>query len=285
MASTKGMGKLLIKENKLITFVTLLILCIGGIIMLFPFIWMLSTSLKPNDEVYLYPPELIPQKWNFVNYFDVWSAAPFGRFYINSVVIAVIVTFGQLLTCSLGAYAFARLRFKGRDKLFLLYLATLMIPFQVTMVPIYTIMKNLGWINTYQGVIAPSLFSAYGTFLLRQFFITIPNELEESVKIDGGGYLLCYSVIILPLSKTALATLGTFVFLFSWNNFMWPMLVINTLDRFTLPLGIAFFQGRYGPQWNLLMVASVITMLPLLIIYLFAQRFFIKGIMIGAVKG
>ncbi|GHV46585.1 sugar ABC transporter permease [Spirochaetia bacterium] len=272
-------------DSLLINITVVIVLCLTGIVMLFPFIWMVFTSLKPPSEIFIYPPELFPRNWRFENYLEVWTAAPFGKFYINSVIIAAAITFGQLLTCSLGAYAFARLHFKGRDKLFLLYLATLMIPFQVTMVPIYTIMKNLGWINTYQGVIAPSLFSAYGTFLLRQFFITIPNELEESVKIDGGGYLICYSMIIIPLSKTALATLGTFVFLFSWNNFMWPMLVINTLDLYTLPLGIAFFQGRFGVQWNLLMVASVITMLPLLVVYLFAQRFFISGIMMGAVKG
>lgn len=265
--------------------VVIAILTLAGVIMVFPFLWMLSTSLKPASEVFLYPPRLLPMDWQFHNYLDVWTAAPFGRFYLNSIFIAVIVTAGQLLTCSLGAYAFARLRFRGRNQLFLLYLATLMIPFQVTMIPIYSIMKSLSWINTFKAVIAPSLFSAYGTFLLRQFFMTIPRELEESVKIDGGGYFLCYSRIILPLSKTALATLGTFVFLFSWNNFMWPMLVINTLEKYTLPLGIAFFQGRYGTQWNLLMVASTITMLPLLIVYLFAQRFFIEGLTVGAVKG
>jgi multiple sugar transport system permease protein len=160
-----------------------------------------------------------------------------------------------------------------------------MIPFQVTMIPIYSIIKAFKWINTLWAVIVPSLFSAYGTFLLRQFFLTIPRELEESVKMDGGGFILCYIAIIIPLSKTALATLGTFVFLFAWNNFLWPMLVLNTLDFYTLPLGITFFQGRYGTQWNLLMGASIITMLPLLIVYIFAQRYFIKGITMGAVKG
>jgi multiple sugar transport system permease protein len=279
------MGELLMKKNKFVHGVVFLFLCITGVFMFFPFIWMVFTSLKPIDEVFRYPPELLPKDWNFTNYIDIWSAAPFGKFYINSIIVAIVITVGQLITCSLGAYAFSRLNFRGKDKLFLLYLATLMVPFQVTMIPIYSIMKSLRWVNSLKAVIIPSLFSAYGTFLLRQFFLTIPRELEESVKVDGGGYFLCYSRIIIPLSKTALAALGTFVFLFFWNNFLWPMLVLNTIDLFTLPLGITFFMGRYGAQWNLLMVASVITMLPLLIVYLFAQRFFISGITMGAIKG
>jgi multiple sugar transport system permease protein len=246
---------------------------------------MVFTSLKPAEEVFYYPPRLLPINWRFENYFNLWNAAPFGKFYINNIIVSIAITLGQLITCSLGAYAFARLNFRGRDKLFLLYLATLMIPFQVTMIPVYSIVKALNWINTLWGVIIPSIFSAYGTFLLRQFFMTIPKELEESVKIDGGGFFLCYSAIILPLSKTALATLGTFVFLFAWNNFLWPMLVLNTLEFYTLPLGITFFQGRYGTQWNMLMGAGVITMMPLLLVYLFAQRFFINGLTVGAIKG
>ncbi|AEF80253.1 carbohydrate ABC transporter permease [Leadbettera azotonutricia] len=273
------------KTNRSINFFIYLALIIMGIIMVFPFLWMLTTSLKPASEVFLYPPKLFPQNWQFKNYIALWNAAPFGQFYINNIIVSIAITVGQLITCSLGAYAFSRLKFKGRDKLFLLYLATLMIPFQVTMIPIYSIIKTLKLINTLKAIIVPSLFSAYGTFLLRQFFMTIPGELEESVKIDGGGYFLCYIAIIIPLSKTALATLGTFVFLFAWNNFLWPMLVINTLSLYTLPLGITFFQGRYGTQWNMLMGTGIITMMPLLIVYIFAQRFFISGLTVGAVKG
>jgi multiple sugar transport system permease protein len=273
------------KNDAPVVIVVYAVLIVMSVIMVFPFIWMVFTSLKPAEEVFYYPPRLLPVDWQFGNYFSLWNAAPFGKFYINNIVVSVAITLGQLITCSLGAYAFARLNFKGRDKLFLLYLATLMIPFQVTMIPIYSIVKVLNWINTLWGVIIPSIFSAYGTFLLRQFFMTIPKELEESVKIDGGGFFLCYTAIVLPLSKTALATLGTFVFLFAWNNFLWPMLVLNTLEFYTLPLGITFFQGRYGTQWNMLMGAGVITMMPLLLVYLFAQRFFISGLTVGAVKG
>lgn len=260
-------------------------LAVCSVFMVGPFIWMLSTSLKTLEEAFRFPPTFIPESIQWQNYADIFEAAPFGRFYFNSIVVAVAVTVGQLTTCSMGAYAFARLRFKGRDKMFLMYLATLMVPFQVTMIPIFIIVKNLGWIDTYQALIVPTIFSPYGTFLLRQFFMTIPNELEESVKIDGGGYFRCFFQIILPLTKPALATLGTFVFLFSWNNFQWPLLVINTLNMNTLPLGISFFQGRFATQWNLLMAAATITMLPLLIVYLFAQRYFIEGITLSGMKG
>lgn len=260
-------------------------LAVCSVFMVGPFIWMLSTSLKTLEEAFRFPPTFIPESIQWQNYADIFEAAPFGRFYFNSIVVAVAVTVGQLTTCSMGAYAFARLHFKGRDKMFLMYLATLMVPFQVTMIPIFIIVKNLGWIDTYQALIVPTIFSPYGTFLLRQFFMTIPNELEESVKIDGGGYFRCFFQIILPLTKPALATLGTFVFLFSWNNFQWPLLVINTLNMNTLPLGISFFQGRFATQWNLLMAAATITMLPLLIVYLFAQRYFIEGITLSGMKG
>ncbi len=265
--------------------IIILILIIISLFCVFPFFWMLVTSVKMKSELFQYPPSLWPSEWHWENYKTVWTSVPFGRFYINSIICAVCITVGQLTTCSLGAYAFARLNFRGRDKLFLLYLATLMIPFQVIMIPLYSIIVKLNWIDTYQGIIVPSLFSAYGTFLLRQFFMGVPKELEESVKIDGGGYLVCFFRIMLPLSKAALATLGIFVFLFSWNNFLWPLLVVNTIPMHTLPLGITLFQSRSTTDWNLIMGASCIAMMPLLTVFLFAQQYFIEGITVGAVKG
>jgi len=259
-------------------------LSLSAVTMLLPFIWMLSTSFKTMQEAFKFPPTFIPEKIIWENYVDVWTAAPFGRFYLNSIFVTVTVTAGQLLTCSMGAYAFARLHFPGRDKLFLLYIATMMVPFQVTMIPLYFVIRSLNWIDTYQAMIVPGIFSAYGTFLLRQFFKTIPMDLEESVRIDGGGYFICFTRIILPLSMPALATLGMFVFLWSWNNFLWPLLVTNVVKMKTLPLGIAFFQGQYQVSWNLLMAAGTITLLPLLIVYLSAQRFFIEGITLTGMK-
>lgn len=261
-----------------------IILAFFAILMIGPFIWMISTSFKTMQEAFLFPPTLIPETFMWENYVTVWTAAPFGRFYLNSIFVSVAITLGQLITCSLGAYAFARLSFPGRDKLFILYIATMMIPFQVTMIPLFFVMREFGWIDTFYALIIPLIFSPYGTFLLRQFFKTIPRELEDSVRIDGGGYLVCFFRIILPLSKPALATLGMFVFLFSWNNFLWPLIITNTTSMKTLPLGIAFFQGQFHVAWNLIMAAGTIAMIPLLVIYLFMQRFFIEGITLTGLK-
>ena len=260
------------------------ILTINAVMMLAPFVWMLSTSVKTMQEAFRFPPTLLPDRFMWENYLDVWNAAPFGRFYINSIIVTVSVTLGQLITCSMGAYAFARLNFPGRDKLFLLYIATMMIPFQVIMIPMYFVMMHLNWIDTFWALIVPNIFSAYGTFLLRQFFKSIPMELEESVRMDGGGYFICFTRIILPLSKPALATLGMFVFLWSWNSFLWPLLVINRTVMNTLPLGITFFQGQFQVHWNLLMAAGTITMLPLIVVYIFSQKYFIEGITLTGMK-
>lgn len=262
-----------------------MLLLIGAVTMIIPFLWMLSTSLKSDQQAYIFPPIWIPDPIVWGNYATVWNALPFDRFFINSAVVSVFVTFGQLLTCSLGAFAFARLRFPGREPLFVAYLATMMIPFQVTMIPVFILVKYLRWLDTYQGLIVPMIFSAYGTFLLRQFFLTIPKDLEDSAKIDGCGYFRIYWSIVLPLSKPALATLGIFVFMWSWNNFLWPLLIVNSLDMKTLPLGLAYFLGQYTIYWNLLMAGTTISLLPVLIVFFFAQRYFIEGITLTGLKG
>jgi multiple sugar transport system permease protein len=214
----------------------------------------------------------------------VWEALPFDRFLINSVIVSVLVTFG-----SWPPARWARLRrpaaFPGREKLFVLYLATMMIPFQVTMIPVFILVKYLKWLDTYQGLIIPSLFSAYGTFLLRQFFMSIPSELEDAAKIDGCSYLRIFWNIMLPLSKPALATLGIFVFMWSWNNFLWPLLIVNTLEMKTLPLGLSYFLGQYTIYWNLLMAGTTIALVPVLIVFFFAQRYFVEGITLTGLKG
>jgi multiple sugar transport system permease protein len=260
------------------------ILFLGALTMVLPFIWMLSTSLKTYNEAFRVPPTFIPQIAQWGNYMEVLNSVPFGRFYFNSIVTSAAITLGQLVTCSMGAYAFARLNFKGRDKIFVIYLATLMVPAQVTMIPTFIIVKWLGWIDSFKALIIPSIFSAYGTFLLRQFYMSIPMELEEAVRIDGGGAYRCFFQIILPLTKPALATLGTFVFLFFWNNFLWPLLVTNTTEMFTLPMGIQLFAGRFTAQWHLMMAASTMAMLPMIIVYLFAQKYFVEGIAMTGLK-
>ncbi len=274
------------KQEKIIgKFIAYLLLSLGALAMIVPFIWMLSTSLKEPSQVFIYPPKWIPQALAFKNYLKTWTLVPFGRFFINSLLVAVWVTFGQLLTSSLAAYSFARLRFPGRDTLFIIFLGTMMVPFQVTMIPVYILMRELGWVDTYYALIIPNLFSAYGCFLLRQFFLTIPTELEDAAKIDGGSYLTIYSKIILPLAKPALATLGVFTFMASWNSFIWPLIVVNSIEMQTLPLGLASFQGLYTTDWTLLMAGTVIALIPVLIIFIFAQRFFIEGITLSGVKG
>lgn len=261
------------------------ILLLGAVSMVIPFLWMVSTSLKSEQQAYLFPPVWIPDPIMWSNYRATWEALPFDLFLLNSTIVAVFVTLGQLLTCSLGAFAFARLHFPWREPLFLLYLATMMVPFQVIMIPLFVLVRELKWLDSYAGLIVPAVFSAYGTFLLRQFFKSIPNELEDAAKIDGCSYFRIYWNIMLPLSKPALATLGIFVFMWSWNNFLWPLLVTNSLEMKTLPLGLAYFLGQYTIYWNLLMVGATIALVPILVIFFFAQRYFVEGITLTGLKG
>lgn len=261
-----------------------IVLILGAFIMFFPFFWMISTSLKTYAETIIFPPSLWPSVPQWSNYRYVLETCPFFRFYFNSIVVTFFTVLGQLITCSMGAYAFSRLKFKGRDKLFVAYLATLMIPSQVTMIPTYIIMTKIGWIDTYQAIIIPNIFSAYGTFLLRQFFLGIPSELEESIRIDGGGAYRCFWHIVIPLSKTALITFGTFVFQFAWNNYLWPLLVTNSLDKYVLPMGINFFTGQFTSYYQYMMAAATMAMAPMIVVYLFAQRYFVSGIALSGIK-
>lgn len=260
-------------------------LTLGALAMVIPFLWMLSTSLKDEMQAYKFPPVWIPNPVAWNNYPDTWNALPFDLFFLNSALVSLILTVGQLLTCSLGAFAFARLRFPGREQLFVFYLATLMIPFQVIMIPLFVLVSRMGWIDSYWGLTVPLVFSPYGTFLLRQFFKSIPLELEDASKIDGCTYWRIYWNLMMPLSKPALATLGIFVFMWSWNNFLWPLLIVNSLEMKTLPLGLAYFLGQYTVYWNLLMVGATISLLPVLIVFFFAQRYFIEGITLTGLKG
>jgi multiple sugar transport system permease protein len=257
----------------------------GSIVMLLPFVWMLSTSLKEPREIFTYPPLWIPSRFAWENYLEAVSAMPFGRFYFNSFVVAVSVTFLQILTSSLAAFAFARLRFRGREALFLLYLATLMVPFQVTMIPNFIVVRLLGWYDSYQALILPTAFSAFSTFLLRQYFRGIPIELDEAARMDGASSWRIWWQIVMPLSGPAIAALAIFVFLGSWNDFLWPLVITTSLDMRTLPVGLSAFQGQYNVQWHLLMAGSVIALIPVLIIYVAAQKWFVQGITLSGLTG
>lgn len=261
-----------------------ILLAITSFILVIPFFWMIFTAFKIPMEIYVVPIRFLPEQLRWSNFSDVWEACPFFHFMFNSFFVATVTTLLQLFFCAMGAYAFARLNFKGRDKLFIAYLGTMMIPPQVTYIPMFIIFSKIDLVDTYWGLIIPGIFSAYGTFLLRQFFMGIPKTLEESVRIDGGGYWLCFMRIIIPMSKPALATLGTFTFLGNWNNFMWPLLVTQTLKMKTLPVGITYFIGQYATNWPLLMAAATLAMLPMMIIYLFAQKYFVAGVTLTGMK-
>lgn len=275
-----------------------LILLSGSVLMMAPFLWMVLTSLKGPGNIFVIPPQWIPNPPHWENYLKVWSVFPvdfrflglhvtggFLAAFINSSFVSITLTVGQVITSAMGAYAFARLRFPWRDRVFLAYLLTLMIPFQVTMIPTFILLKFLGWIDTYQGLIVPGLVSAYGTFFLRQFFLTIPKELEEAALIDGASRYRIFRSIILPLSRPAIATLAIFTFLGAWNDFLWPLVVINSPEKMTLPLVLNNLRGLYSTDWTVLMPASVIVVTPVILLFLFNQRYITEGIALTGLKG
>jgi multiple sugar transport system permease protein len=262
-----------------------LALIIGSIAMIAPFLWMISTSIKTIPEIFAYPIVWIPEQVRWENYRDVLELLPFGRYLFNTAFVAISVTILELLTSSLAAYAFARLRFPGREKLFLLYLATLMIPGQVTLIPNFLLMRWFDWVDTYWALIIPQAFSAFGTFLLRQFFLSIPRELEEAARADGASYFRVYWQIILPLSGPALATLAVFSFMAQWNAFLWPLIVTHGDDMRTLTVGLRFFQDELVTQYHYLMAGTVMSIIPILILFLALQRYFVRGIALTGMGG
>jgi len=261
------------------------VLTVVGFFMLAPLLWMLSTSLKEPGDIFIYPPQWIPDPVVWQNYVETVTVMPFGRFYFNSTFQAAAVTVLQLLTSSLAAFAFARLRFRGRDLLFLLYLGTMMIPFPVTMIPNFIIVRLLGWIDTFKALILPPAFSAFSTFLLRQYFLSLPIELDDAARVDGASSFRIWWQVLLPLTGPAIATLAIFTFLGQWNNFLWPLIVTNSEHMRTLPVGLAAFQGQFRVEWHLLMAGSVIALVPILVIYIIGQKWFVRGITLSGMGG
>jgi multiple sugar transport system permease protein len=269
-----------------------LVLIPATIILIFPFAWLLITSLETPAEALHFPPILTPHHLDFGNYPQALQAAPFGRFFANSAVVAVVTVLSNLVLCSLAGYAFARYRFLGRGLLFVLIMTTLMVPFQVTMIPQYIITKWLGvnllapvGINHIGALILPNAATAFGIFFLRQFFRTLPLEYEEAARVDGASRLTVLWRIVLPLSLPALSTLAALTFLDSWNNFLWPLIAINQTNRMTLPLGLAMFQSAHSTEWTLLMAGNVMSLIPMLIIFFGAQRYFIRSIAATGLAG
>lgn len=245
---------------------------------LFPFFWMLTNAIRPNGEVLAVPPRLLPSDWQWGNFLDAWVYLPFGRFFLNSAMVSCAVTVIVLTVSSLAAYAFARLRFVGRDTLFLTYLSTLMIPQAVLVIPLFLLISKLDWVNTFQALILPVAFSSFGTFMLRQFFKTIPRELEEAALCDGASRLRILVSIILPMSLPVLGLLALFTFTAQWNSFLWPLIIVNGTEHATIPLGLTMFQTQQGTQWNYLMAGAAISMIPGLCLTILLQRYIFSGI-------
>ena len=261
------------------------LLILVAILFLGPLVYAVSTSLKPADEVFTPTPELFGSEIRWQNYADAFTFAPFGRYFLNSLFVAVAGTLVVVVASSMSAYAFARLKFRGREQLFVLFLGTLMVPQEVLIVPMYWLMQSLGWVDSYWALILPWAFTAFGTFLLRQFFLSIPKDLEEAALIDGANHFDIYWRIMLPLAKPALATLAIFTFMGSWNDFLHPLIFLNSTRNFTLTVGLAFFQGSAGTDYTRLMAGVVVSVLPILIVYSFAQKYFTQGVILSGVKG
>jgi len=275
-------------RRRLWTTLALVVIVAGAIVVTLPLAWMVSTSLKKSTEVFVLPPQWIPPNLQWGNYKTVFESAPFARYFLNSAIVTGSSVFGTLLSCSLAAYAFARLRFPGRNLIFVMLLSTLMLPATVTIVPRFIVFEQLDWLNSFKPLIVPSFFgNAFNIFLLREFFRTIPNDLEDAARLDGATTLRIFATIVLPLSKPALVTVALFSFINSWNDFFNPLLYLSSEEKYTIAIGVINFTGsnRVGPQMHLLMAASFLATVPVLIVFFIAQRQFVKGIVFSGLKG
>jgi len=251
-----------------------------------PFLWLLVTALKGGGEnIFAYPPSLWPAQPTLDNFRQVWDAVPFGRYFFNSVLVAVVAVALNLILASLAAFPLARMRFRGREPFFVMILATMMIPLPVIMIPLFVLSQRLGLLNSYSGLILPTAVSAFGIFLMRQAFLAIPREIEEAAVIDGANPWQVFWQVMLPLTKPSLATLAIFVFVGSWGDFLWPLIVLKDPDLYTLPVGISYLAGTFSANWRLIAAGSVLSIMPIVAVFIGLQRFFIGGQTAGAVKG
>lgn len=269
---------------------TYALLLTAALVAIVPFAWMILTAFKSGAEVYQWPPAILPAQWSLDNFVRAWGTGNFPRLFFNSAVVATIATLCNLLFDSMAAYAFARMRFPGRDALFALVLATMMLPAVVTIIPLFLIVKNLpalspgGWLNTYAGIAAPGAATAFGIFLFRQYFSTIPPEIDEAAKIDGAGPWRIYWQLILPLARPALITVAIFTFVYQWNDFLWPLVVATDAEMYTIQVGLSYFTSEHTIDWPLLMAAAVIVTAPVLLLYMALQKYFVGGLTMGGGK-
>ena len=263
-----------------------MLLVAGALVMIVPFLWLMSTSLKEQRQIFLYPPQWIPDPVAWRDYPEALTVLPFARFVSNTLLVTVITLVGTLLTASLSAYGFARMRFPGRHRIFIVLLSKLMLPYAVLMIPQHVRFKQLGWIDTYLPLTVPHWFGGgiFNIFLLRQFFRTIPAELTDAGRIDGANELRIFWQIMLPLARPALTVVAIFTFIASWNDFLGPLIYLSSHDKFTIALGLATFKGMYATQWHYLMAASTVMVVPIIVLFFLAQRYFVQGIVMTGMK-
>lgn len=266
------------------TAVIWVLLIIGAVVMFFPLYWMFATAIRPRTELFSGEFNLFPSGLVWSNFTEAWGKLPWTQFYINSIVIAVIAVVVTVFINLLAGYTFAKYKFPGRDILFLLLISTLMIPIQVTMVPAFLIVSDLGWVNTYQGVIAPRAAEAFGIFMVRQFMVSIPDELIEAARLDGAGELGIFWKVVLPLSWPIIAVLTIFTFMWRWNDFAWPLVILQEQSAYTVPLGLNLMKGEFFTDWTGIMAMSLVSILPMLIVFIFFQRYFIEGMATSGMK-
>lgn len=252
--------------------------------MIVPFLWSLSTSLQTRESLLRLPPQLIPQNATLDSYRALADVMPFGRIILNSAVVTIVITVAQVITSAMAGYGLARFEFKGRQAMFLLYLGTLMVPFQVTVVPLFVGMSKLGWINTLQALILPSVASAFGVFLFRQYFMQMPREMEEAAAIDGAGPWRTFWRVAFPFARPAAATHGLLAFMAAWNAYLWPLFVARDEQAMTLPVGLAALHGRFETDWNLVMAGSVVAVAPVILVFALIQKHISEGLLLGGGK-
>jgi multiple sugar transport system permease protein len=264
-----------------------LMLCFGAVLFSIPFLWTVSTALKSNEQVFAVPPEWIPNPFQWENFKRAWTELPFPTFVRNTILVTILATIGQVFTASLVAYGFARFKWRGRNVLFYLMLSTMMLPSQVTMIPVFLLWRQFNLIDTFAPLVAPAFFGggAFTIFLLRQFFMTIPRELDEAAMLDGANPLVIWWRVLLPLSRPALITVVLFSFIGHWDDFMGPLIYLNSMEKYTVSIGLRMFQDQFGTQLELLMAAALIHIVPTIILFFVAQRYFIKGIALTGLKG
>lgn len=270
--------------RKLLLSLGYIVLVSATIFTLLPIFWLISSSFKESGEIFAYPPSIIPRNVTFENYKRLFAEVPFSRYFINSVFVATASTLMSLFFCSLSGFAFAKYNFKGRSLLFSILLGSMMIPFQVLLVPLFEVMYRLGWLNSYAAMVIPFSASAFGIFLMRQFIVTIPTDLIDAARIDGCSEFGIYYRIILPVIKPAFGALTIFAFMGSWNDFLWPLVVLRSEGKYTLPLGLATLVGVYRQEYGMLMAGTLLSLLPIVILFLAMQREFVRGMTLGAVK-